>query len=191
MMKSSELLIVVDSVEEAVKIYTEKLAFDIVNLELSKDNTNTLIAAHLKKGKVFVSFRVPHVEELAEFSFIKRCTSRCVGLSVEMKKGLDKYFTRCQKKGFKVLSEPKDSNGVRSFAIRDPYGVKLVFLQPLNSKHPHVPSDFAGLAVAPQGRKEAEVVNEMVDHLRSFGVLRRAAKKYAKLYLKQRAGKAK
>jgi uncharacterized glyoxalase superfamily protein PhnB len=190
MMKSSELLLIVDSVEEAVKFYTEKLAFDLANLEASKENPNALAAAHLRKGKCFISFKTPQVEELAEFSFIKRCASRCVGLRVEMKKGIEKYFQRCQKKGLRVVAELKESDGVKSFAIRDPFGVKLIFMQPVEGKA-YVSSDAAGKNIELRGRKEADVVNELVEHLRTFGILRRAAKKYAKLRIKQLTPKTK
>ncbi len=183
MMKSSELLLVVDSVEEAVKFYTEKLAFDVASLEVSRENPNTLAAAYLRKGKCFISFKTPQVEELAEFSFIKRCASRCVGLRAEMKKGIEKYFQRCQKKGLRVVSELKETDGVKSFALRDPFGVKLIFVQPADGKS-HVGSDVAGRSIELRGRKESDVVNEMVEHLRTFGILRRAAKKYAKLKIK-------
>jgi catechol 2,3-dioxygenase-like lactoylglutathione lyase family enzyme len=187
MMKSSELLVIVESVEEAVKFYTEKLAFDIAQLEVSKEHPNTLLSAHLRKGKCFITFRTPQIEELAEFSFIKRCASRCVGLWVEMKKGLDKYYQRCLKKGLKVLAEPRDADGFRTFALRDPYGNKLIFAQPLEGKQ--TPStDFAGMQVTTQvikSRKESELVNDMIEHLRGFGILRRAAKKFAKLRIKQ------
>lgn len=185
MMKSSELLVIVDSVEEAVKFYTEKLAFDIVDVQLNKENPSSLLAAHLRKGKCFVTFRIPAVEELAEFSFIKRCASRCVGLCIEMKKGLDKYFDRCQKKGLKIISEPKDmTDGTRSFAMRDPFGIKLVFSQLQEGKQLRTSSDLLGMSLDLK-RKEDDLTNDMVDHLRKFSVLRRAAKKYAKLKLKQ------
>ena len=95
MIKSSELLVVVDSVEEAVKFYTEKMAFDLVDAQVSPENSNLLIAAHVRKGKCHIIFRAPQVEELADFSFIKRCASRCAGLYVEVKKGLDRCFERC------------------------------------------------------------------------------------------------
>jgi uncharacterized glyoxalase superfamily protein PhnB len=189
MMKSSEMLLIVDSVEEAVKFYTEKLAFDIVNLEASKENPSTLAAAHLRKGKCFITFKTPHVEELAEFSFIKRCASRCVGLRAEMKKGIEKYFQRCQKKDLKIVQELKEADGVKSFAIRDPFGVKLVFAQPIEGKEAKPSNDVAGKIIEIRGRKESDVVSELVDHLKTFGILRRAAKKYAKLKIKQAASK--
>jgi len=185
MMKSSELIVIVESVEEAVKFYTEKLAFDIVHLEASKESPGILTAAHLRKGKCFVAFRVPSVEELAEFSFIKRCASRCVGLQLEMKKRIEKYFQRCQKKGLKIVSDLKEASGYKSFAIRDPFGNKLVFAQPVEGKEPKASSDVLGMTVDLRGAKEADVVDKIVGHLRTFGVLRRPAKKYAKLRIKQ------
>lgn len=191
MMKSSELLIIVDSVEEAVKFYTEKLAFDIVDLQLSKESPGTLQTAHVRKGKCFVSFRTPLVEELAEFSFIKRCASRCVGLYVEMKKGVEKYFDRCQKKGLKVVSDLKGMpDGSKNFAIRDPFGIKLVFNQVPEKGQVRVAPDLLGMHVDRQ-KKESVLMGDMIDHLKKFGVLRRSAKKYSKLKLKQIAGKAK
>lgn len=191
-MKSSELVVIVESVEEAIKFYTDKMAFDIVDVKASEQHPNTLTSAHLKKGKCSIAFRIPLVEELAEFSFIKRCASRCIALSVEMKKGLDKYFTRCQKKGVKIVSEPKDTaGGYRHFSIRDPFGTKLVFSQLREGYNQQPDWNFAGMMLTKsdldQSREDA-VIDKMVDHLRSYGKLsRRAAKKYAKQRLKQLA----
>jgi uncharacterized glyoxalase superfamily protein PhnB len=190
MMKSSELLIIVDSVEEAVKYYTEKLAFDIIDVRASSEHPNSLQSAHLRKGKCLITFKQPHVEEFAEFSFIKRCASRCVGLYMEMKKGLDKYYSRCQKKGVKILSEPKTSDGIKSFTMRDPFGIKLIVAEvPGKSAH-DVSLNFVGLQLSQADvistqRKEKDLVNAMVGHLKTFGVLRRAAKKFAKQHLKK------
>jgi len=92
-MKSGELVIVVDSVENVIKFYTEKLGFDVVELctkDKSEQSENSLSYGRVKKGKCFIAFRLPSVEELAEFSFIKRCVSRSTGLYIEMKKGIEK-----------------------------------------------------------------------------------------------------
>lgn len=188
-MKSSELLLIVDSVEEAVKFYTEKLGFDIVHLEVQKDNANLLQAAHIRKGKCFIRFRAPYIEELAEFSFIKRCVSRCVGLHIEIKKGLDKYIARCQKKGLKIATEPSSYDTSKSYSLRDPFGLKVIFSEPIDLKNKKPSLEFVGMHISEQdasgrGRKESELSNEMIDHLRVFGILRRAAKKYAKHKLK-------
>ena len=193
MMKSSELVIIVDSVEEAVKFYTEKLAFDLVDAQASKENQSSLLSAHIRKGKCFITFRTPYVEELAEFSFIKRCASRCLGLYVEMKKGLDKYFARCQKKGLRVLSEPKDTpDGYRNFTLRDPFGIKLIFAQPREGVSVKPSSDFVGMNIdLNKPYKEADLMADMIQHLKGVGILRRAGKKFAKLKLKQLQGKKK
>ena len=185
MMKSSKTVLVVDSVEKAVKFYTEKLAFDVIDLQISKEGVEQMLGyAHLRKGKCYIILRLPRVEELAEFSFIKRCTSRCVGIYVEMKKGLDKYFQRCQKKGIHVVSEPKDQDyGHRTFSVKDPFGVKLTFAQPIEG-FVLKPIDFLGMSV--DATKSAEQLQEeMIKYLKGFGVLRRAAKKYSKLWLKK------
>jgi len=197
MMKSSDLLLIVDSVEEAIKFYTEKMAFDFVEAQMNKEGSQSLVSAHLRKGKCVIELRTPYVEELAEFSFIKRCASRCVGLHVHMKKGLKRYFERCQKKGVKIVSEPKDSpEGYRMFSVRDPFGIKLIFSEPIPGFVAKKPTEFLGLPVkatdaAGKPRKDAELLTEMVDHLKRFGILRRAAKKYAKIWLKAATGKTK
>ncbi|MFA6527904.1 MAG: VOC family protein [Candidatus Babeliales bacterium] len=195
MMKSSEVVLLVESVEDAVKFYAEKLAFDIVDLQESKEGGNTLTSARLRKGKCFVRLRLPHVEELAEFSFIKRCASRCTGLYVEMKKGIERFHERCQKKGVKIVTELKDQteDGLKLFAIRDPYGIRITFAQPVESFKAPVPTALLGTTLKltdPSGKplKDNDVVDEMVNRLKDFGILRRSAKKYAKLYLKRVRG---
>ena len=180
-MKPGELVIVVDTVEEAVKFYTEKLAFDIVELQQDEENKRQVAFARLKKGKCFIVFRKPQVEELAEFSFIKRCASRSICLHVEMKNGVDKYFERCKKKGL----DPKGSS--LSFSLRDPFGIKLIFCKTPEKAAPKLSLDFFGLPikksdVGPQ--TEASLLNKMSAQLKNFGILRRSSKKYAKLVLK-------
>lgn len=183
-MKSSELLLMVDSVEEAIKFYTERLAFDIVDLQRN-DSSHNLLSARVRKGKCYVTFRTPFVEELAEFSFIKRCANRCSGLRVEMKKGLYKYYERCKKKSVTIAVEPKAlPNGRRTFSLRDPFGMTLTFIEVGDGKDIRPDKDFVGMNLD-TGHKEDEVLlDEMIHHLKGYGVLRRAAKKYSKLYLK-------
>jgi uncharacterized glyoxalase superfamily protein PhnB len=194
MMKSSELVLLVESVEEAVKFYAEKLAFDIVDLQESKEGGTTLTSARLRKGKCFIRLRLPQVEELAEFSFIKRCSSRCAGLYVEMKKGIERFYERCQKKGVKIVSELKDQrDGVKLFALRDPYGIRISFAQPLQGFKEPMPTTFLGSPIKlndslGKSLKDNDVIDDMVGRLKDFGILRRSAKKYAKLYLKEFKG---
>ncbi len=189
MIKSSELLVVVDSVDEAVKFYTEKLAFDLVDAHISTDGMIALQSARLRKGKCHILFKAPLVEELAEFSFIKRCANRCTGLSLEMKKGIEKYYQRCKKKTLKIVSELHTVDGHKTFTIRDPFGLKLVVTEVSEKSLP--PSlDFVGLRLSQadvtlKERSESAILDDMVSHLRKFGILRRASKKFAKLKLKQ------
>ncbi|MFA5075370.1 MAG: VOC family protein [Candidatus Babeliales bacterium] len=193
MMKNSTPVLVVDSVETAIKFYTEKLAFDIVESMVQKEehSEQTFVYALLKKGKCSIMFRTPHVEELAEFSFIKRCASRCTGLYVEMKKGLEKYFQKCNKKGVQILHELQNQPwGDRTFAIKDPFGFLLTFAQPIENFVAKNNNVFCGTPINlkdPSGKtfSEKELLDKMVANLKHFGILRRAAKKYSKIWLKK------
>lgn len=191
MMKSGELVVVVESVREAVKFYTEKLSFDVVTLETQEERGDyTIVSAKLRKGKCFISFRTATVEELAEFSVIKRCSSRCVSLQIELKKGLEKYFAKCSKKGVLISSEIKESpgTGARSFSVRDPFGVKLQFIQFDEAFKQPAATNFLGLPFRKQELSQTTTQNsymeEMVSKLKKIGVLRRAGKKYARQWLK-------
>jgi len=196
MMKSSELVVVVDSVENVIKFYTEKLGFDVVELcthGKTEQSENALSYGRIKKGKCFISFRLPSVEELAEFSFIKRCVSRSTGLYVEMKKGIEKYFQRCKKKGVQIVEELSDKEwGHKTFAIKDPCGIKLMFAQPIEGFSPKKDPNFLGLSLKSgdieSKSKDKELIEEMSAWLKNFGILRRAAKKYAKLWLQEFRG---
>lgn len=191
MMKSSELVLIVETVEEGVKFYTEKLGFDIVDLQESSENGRHLIFARLHKGKCSIILRNPLIEELAAFSFIKRCVNRCTGIYVEMKKGLEKYYQRCVKKGVKIVGELKKSEfGNMEFSIRDPFGVTLIFAEPL-AKDSHQSFDILGIKVDKDAlkSKNSAYIKTTSDHListlKEFGILRRASKKFAKAKLKE------
>jgi len=188
-MKAGELVIIVDSVNQAVKFYTEKLGFDI-NETLISSQPEELSFARLKKGKCILAFKQPDVAELTEFSFIKRCISRCVKIQIELKTGIEKLYERCQKK---KLNMPKDLHvtaaGKQRFVVKDPFGIKLEFVQPLDYV-PAIKSDFLGLKISDKDIKEyhqgnEQIIEDFVDRLKQCGVLRRAAKKYAKLLLKK------
>jgi uncharacterized glyoxalase superfamily protein PhnB len=193
-MKPGELVVIIDSVRDAAKFYTEKLAFDVVNVKAENpEDPVQLTSAKLRKGKFFIKFRVPKVEELADFSFIKRCNSRCVYLQVETKKGLDKYFERCSKKGVKVISEPKDSSsGYRTFSIKDNFGIKVVFVQKIENFTEQPKLNILNLPISKDEIKnykknEIEIVDKIIVHLKKFGILRRSSKKFAKSWLKEKA----
>lgn len=191
MIKSINVAIVVDSVEEAVKFYTEKLPFDIVELEINKDGQPGLAYAHLRKGKGHIIFRTPMVEELAEFSFIKRCTGRSITLFIEIKSGLEKLYDKCKRKDLNIITEIKEcpESGHKMFTLKDPFGVKLVFATP--SKIIQKPANellgqpFRMTDASGKQKENEMLVDEIVNKLKEFGLLRRASKKYAKTVLKQ------
>lgn len=191
MMKSSELVLIVETVEEGVKFYTEKLGFDIVDLQESSENGRHLIFARLHKGKCSIILRAPLIEELAAFSFIKRCGNRCTGIYVEMKKGLEKYYQRCIKKGVKVVGELKKSEfGNMEFSVRDPFGATLIFAEPL-AKGSQQSFDVFGITVDKNALKSKNSAyikatsDQLIGTLKEFGILRRASKKFAKSKLKE------
>lgn len=189
-MKAGELIVMVDSVEEAVKFYTERLAFDITCLKVDPENAQRLGCAYLKKGKCFIGFRKPTVQELTEFTFIKRCSSRCITLQVEMKKGIDKYFGKCKKKDITVTQDLRETApGVRSFSIMDPFGVKLTFKE-VSEKKQLVNLNVVGILLDQaqlNNRTTAEksYLEVIATQLKKFGILRRASKKFAKAKIKE------
>ncbi|PCI73617.1 hypothetical protein COB28_04325 [Candidatus Dependentiae bacterium] len=189
MMKSGKPMLVVDSVEKSVKFYTEKLGFDVVDLHVERAESQFLSYAEIKKGKCFIILRTPSIEELAEFSMIKRLNLRGSGIVCEMKKGIDKYFQRCKKKGVSILSELKDNEwGVRSFIIRDLVGFKIIFEEHIEGFKPLKKQTFCGFTVPldAKGKPSNAVatIEDMIRWIRGFGLLRRVGKKYSKLWLK-------
>lgn len=195
MIKSGITVVIVESVEKAIKYYTEKLAFDIVKIATGKgDGGKDIISyAHLKKGKCFIMLRSPMIEELAEFSFIKRCASRCTGVFAEMKKGIDKYYQKCRKKEVQITSLLKDESwGYRTFSVRDPFGIQLTFAQKLENYHESTNFLTSGINkndIFGNKDQDAPIIEKMIKYLKTFGILRRAAKKYSKLWIKKQTKK--
>lgn len=190
MMKSSELVLIVETVEEGVKFYTEKLAFDLTNLEKNSENGMHLTSASLRKGKCSLILRTPLVEELAAFSFIKRCTNRGVGLYVEMKKGIEKYYQRCMKKGVKITSElKKTANENTEFSVRDPFGITLTFAEtPIEKKQIFKILDISidkNELKSKNAQYIKNVSDQIISNLKKIGILRRAAKKFVRVKLKE------
>ncbi|HBS47861.1 TPA: hypothetical protein DEO28_00840 [Candidatus Dependentiae bacterium] len=182
MMKSASPVLIVDSVAVAVKFYTDKLSFDIVSIGLSKEG-HSLNYAELKKGKATLMLLTPTVEEMVEFSQIKHLANRSSGAYFEMKKGIEKYFERCKTKGVQIIEGLKDTPwGHKVFKVRDPFGFKLAFAQPMeNFKAPA--NSFCGISIDLTKDLESNL-DRMIVHVRGFGLSRRAAKKYAKSWLK-------
>lgn len=183
MIKSGHAVLVVDSVEDAVKFYSDKLAFDIV--ELYPTETKKAIAyALLRKGKCYISLRIPHVDELVEFSQVKYCMSRGSGVYAVMKKGLDKFFDRCKKKGVQIVDGIKEHRwGDRTFTVKDPFGFKLTFAEPVEG-FSQQPNNFCGFEV--DSSRGDDAIDDMARYLKGFGISRRVSKKFAKTWLKNR-----
>jgi len=183
MMKTAKPSLIVDSVAVAVKFYTDKLAFDIVDLCVAKEG-HTLNYAELKKGKASLMLIAPTVEELVEFSQIKHLSNRASGVYFEIKKGIEKYFERCKLKGVTIVEELKEMPwGQKIFKVRDPFGFKLAFAQDIEGfKNPNK-YNFCGLTIDMSKGEEANM-DRMIVYVRGFGLSRRAAKKYAKGWFK-------
>jgi uncharacterized glyoxalase superfamily protein PhnB len=193
-MKPGMPVFVVDSVETAAKFYSEKLGFDIVELLADKgDGGRVLDYVSLKKNKCFIGFRRPMTTELADMSMVKHCTGRGSGVYIEMKKGFDKYFERCNKKKVPIIEQPKKQPwGHVTFSVKDPFGFKIVFAQELPTGEWKPTNNFCGMGPVnkPQSaEQEAALVEKMAAWLKGFGLLRRVSKKYSKLWLKNMFGR--
>lgn len=189
MIKSGKPILVVESVEKCLKFYTEKLGFDLVHLYVEKAEAQYISLAEVKKGKCFIIFRTPLIEELAEFSMMKRLNFRGSGIVVDFKKGIDQYYEKCKKKGINIVSEIKDYDwGVRSFVARDPFGFKIVVEQVIDGFKPKQRPTFAGMSVpldvSNKPSNATATIEDMIRWIRGFGLLRRVGKKYSKLWLK-------
>ncbi len=193
MFKVGKTLLVVESVEKAVKFYTERLGFSLSDITLQRDGECYLSSADVKKGNVILTLRSPAIEELAEFGMVKRCSGRSAGVFVELNRGIEKYFARCKKKGVPVITElTKNARGQLTFSARDPFGLKLVFVEkPIGSKAVDL-SIFASanLLFSPEkiqalNSKDRHAIDPMVDVLKDLGLLRRVSQKFVRSWLKQ------
>ena len=192
MVRSGKPLFIVESVEKVVKFYTEKLGFDLVNAATNTEVQNKLAYAEVRKGKCYIMFRIPYIGELAELSMVKGCSGRGSGVYVELKKGLDKFFERCEKKGVSVVQQPKRQPwGFVEFMIKDPFGLRITFSQVFEEGVPsEMVRNFCGLEIDERDLaggigKDVPVVDKMIKWLKGFGILRRVAKKFVRIWHKR------
>jgi hypothetical protein len=179
MIKLGEFVVIVDSVEEVLSYYTDKLYFDLECLDIGIDDEGkeVLASATVRKGKCIISFRKPKVEELAEFSFIKRCTGRSTGILLESSiKEFDKLFLKYKKKGLPVVQ------GNNSFYLKDPVGIKIMFFKNTDSCFS---KDFIESRYNNNLEKNS-LLDSMEKDLKKFGITRRVAKKFCNYKLKKR-----
>ncbi|MCK4499021.1 VOC family protein [Candidatus Babeliales bacterium] len=190
MFKAGKTVLVVDSIEKAVKFYTEKLLFDIKDLRVDKEGEVHLCFAELRKGKCNIFFRLPEVSELAEFSMVRRCPGRSTGIHIQIKRGIERFYERCRKRKLDIVSDlAADGGGNRRFEIKDPFGILLTFSESDSLVAPEPRTDeFCGFELKGSRVEVAKNENEhedLVKWLRGFGISRRAAKKYIKRWGKR------
>ena len=194
MFKVGKTLLVVESVEKAVKFYTERLGFSLSDITLQRDGECYLSSADVKKGNVVLTLKAPAIEELAEFGMVKRCSGRSAGVVVELNRGLEKYFARCKKKGVPIVSElAKNARGQFWFSARDPFGLKLVFIEKLVGSASLIDYSLfspANLNLSKEkllavNSKDRSAIDPMVDVLKDLGLLRRVSQKFIRGWLKQ------
>lgn len=199
MFKVGKTLLVVESVEKAIKFYTERLGFSLTDVIIKRDGDLYISSADVKKGNVILVLKAPAIEELAEFGMVKRCSGRSAGVVVELNRGLEKYYARCKKKSVPIVSElTKNAMGNLCFTARDPFGLKIVFVEKLTGTSSVDANVFAPcnlmlskeklLAVDP---KDKIAIDPMVDALKDLGLLRRVSQKFVRGWLKQVRSKAK
>ena len=199
MFKVGKTLVVVESVEKAIKFYTERLGFALHDVVIQRDGELFISSADVKKGNVIVNLRAPAIEELAEFGMVKRCSGRSSGVFVELNKGIAKYFQRCKKKGVPVVTDLNKNNlGQLWFAARDPFGLKLIFIEKLVGTAAVDPAIFnvAGLGLSKErvmgiDQKNKGAIEPMVDVLKDLGLLRRVSQKFVRTWVKQVKASAK
>jgi hypothetical protein len=190
-MKSGEVIVVVESVKEVVKFYTEKLGFDLINLKTEEDDRGAYIVtgAHVRKGKCVLYFKTAGYDELADFSIIKRCINRCIGIEIEFKKGIEKYYARCIKKNVPMHNPLKKdlSSSSQSFSVKDPCGLTLTFVQERFQER--LSQEFLGITCKKEDltqiTQQNALIDQMIGKMKKLGILRRAAKKYARILIKQ------
>jgi len=193
MFKVGKTLLVVESVEKAIKFYTERLGFSLTDVIIKRDGDLYISSADVKKGNVILVLKAPAIEELAEFGMVKRCSGRSAGVVVELNRGLEKYYARCKKKSVPIVSElTKNAMGNLCFTARDPFGLKIVFVEKLTGTSSVDSEVFAPcrLNISKEqlfslNPKDKIAIDPMVDALKDLGLLRRVSQKFVRGWLKQ------
>jgi hypothetical protein len=177
MVKMGEFVIIADSVENMVNFYTEKLFFDLTDIFVDSDNgVRFLKFARIKKGKCLIVIRKPRVEELVEFSFIKRCSGRSTGFLIELsEKEFNSFLNRYKRKKISLVFE----EGEPSFFIKDPSGIKIVFAKRIEKVLKNYRQVF-NVDHYKEGDEQLkkDCFSIVASDLKNFGISRRVAKKF-------------
>ena len=192
MFKVSKTLLVVESVEKAVKFYTEKMGFSLEDAEIKNESECYLSLASVRKGNAILVLKAPSIEELAEFGMIKRCVGRSTGMVIELNRGLEKYYTRCRKKGIPIAVElRKNQLGQPTFTVRDPFGLRLIFVEKrtgvvTSDLHLFAPCgvDMTQEKIVALDSKNRDSIEPMVECLRQLGLLKRVSQKFVRSWVR-------
>lgn len=187
MFKKSKYFLIVDSVEKAIKFYAEKLLFTVTDVVVESGANRFINYAELRRGKCSIVLRVPELSELADFSMVRRVSSRACGMYLELKDGIEDFFENCKKKKVIVTSGiVRHPQGYAYFQALDPFGSKLYFYQvedrPVTERESN---SICGLVVGGEILAEVEkggMPQVVSDHLKVLGLTRRVAKKYVKAW---------
>jgi uncharacterized glyoxalase superfamily protein PhnB len=175
---------VVDSVLSATRFYTEKLGFDVQEIVLAPQSDRRFSYVMLKKGKCKVIFREPHESEQIEYSQVKHCVGRGAGFFVLLKKNIDEFFEKCQKKDVSIVDKlGYHTDKYRTFSVKDPFGIRVTFALEIEG-YVEPKEEFLGIRVDWSKPKE-DLQEHLSKHLGALGIRRRASKKYAKLWVKK------
>lgn len=189
MFKKSKYFLIVDSVENAIKFYGDKLLFTVTDLNIETGVSSYINYAELKRGKCFLVIRSPSITELAEFSMVRRLTNRTTGLYLELKKGLEAFFKACKKKKLNITTElTRHPMGYTYFLVMDPFGSMIYFYQLEKGFHSGKSmlvdkKDFFGLRPRAESwdmLAKGNLPRDVADYLKGFGLTRRIAKKFVK-----------
>ena len=190
MFKKFKYFMVVDSVENAIKFYAEKLLFAVTYVSVEGGTNPYVNYAELRRGKCFLVLRTPALTELAEFSMVRRLNNRAAGLFLEVKKGfIQKIFATCKKKKLNILSElSRHPAGYIYFQLIDPFGTKIYIyeFEGVSFDKKLYSSAFVGYKMTPElweDLKKPVPPQAILDHLRKFGMSRRIAKRFVKNYM--------
>lgn len=184
MIKQKECVVLVSSIQDVIKFYTDKLGFDIIDLIVEEGELHKV---HLRKGKCFLTFKRPSIQESVEYSFIKGCPSRCLTMSIEVSKDLDKMLAKYEKKGVAIASKTTDADMLTSFTIKDGFGLRLHFFQDIEENAPKESSETNEFTIKSSRSNQDRLISKAVEKLQSYGVVRKAAKKYCKAQLKAKS----
>ena len=183
MIKHKTTTVLVDSVVDAVRFYTQQMFFDIIELRVSGRDRARLGYAHLRKGKCTIVFREPSIDESPEFSQIKHCLGRGVVLRIEVASNIERWYERCCTKDVKILKVLQSGIDGLFFVCKDPFGLRLMFYQE-TPQEKIVVQDIAQQVYGTTSVAHDMLVEVLVQKLHGYGVPRRAAKKYGRRALR-------